>query len=210
MGDDLGLWRRRRIIRFLDHIFHAARIAIAGRALGTRRQVLQIGADEIQPLTAIDLVNATAATTSATTAAIAIASTALFARFSWLGLTVFGARFGGGLAFFAFATALAATTATAATALAVITLRVTARGNAGRSLGLIVFDIDLNFVGVFIDSGCCARVRLFGFDLDIAALLLLAAATARWRGACFDCFLDVVFEPVIQHDDFEVAGMHRR
>ncbi len=153
----------------------------AFRALGplwTRRQMLQIGADKIQPFAAIDVIHAPAstATTAATFAVAAALATidAFFAGSSWRarlgGLRAFLARY---VAFFAFATTAAATATTAATATAfglavsvAIALAIAISGHCAFGiffvLGLIGLDCGVGlFFRHFDRAATTAATRLF-------------------------------------------------
>ena len=71
MDDDLRFGRGGRdAFRFFDLGFRGARLAVAGGAFGARRQVLQIGADKVQPFAAIDFIDPSATPTAATAAAV--------------------------------------------------------------------------------------------------------------------------------------------
>src|SRR5690606_26600224 len=127
----------------------------------------------------------------------AIAAHAFFACFRRLGLLAFGARFDR-FAVFALAAALAAAAATASPAFAVVGIAIRAGGDAGYGFGVFVLGF---FFFAFSDGG--AGVSLFSFDFDVAALRL-AAARGRRFGLLF------FFEAAIEHDDLEIARMHRR
>ncbi len=206
MNDDLGFLRSGRggFDRVIGDGFDTARIAIAGGAFRSRRQVLQIGADEIQPFAAIDLVDAAATATA--TASAAATATALFARRCWLRRFTFFFSADFELAIFAFfAAALAATTATAAAALAVIAVSVAVGGGARRCFRLVLgrfveFVARVRFFVLVNASigGRGERIGFFGFNLYVAALLFAAACRRGFDGGVF-----LFFKAPVENDDLE-------